>query len=253
MTGPSGPQGLTGPPGATGPSGPQGLIGPPGETGQGIPGPSGPQGLTGPPGAAGQGLPGRDGRDGLPGAYGPVGEKGEKGDLGIPGESITGPQGIEGPRGPPGLIGDNGLQGPAGPQGSKGDASQFGQFMFSTYKSKPSSTTFDGLITYDTNVLGDTLLDSDTGVFTPSVSGTYFFTFTSLTGSTGRVEVGFYVNNEVKLNHLSNGEALYANLSFTWTYVLEAGDKVKLQVSDGKLYADNTRRISWNCFLINAS
>lgn len=154
-----------------------------------------------------------------------------------------GSQGLAGPPGPPG--------GPEGPKGSKGDASQFGQFVFSVYKSTGSA--FDGLITYDIIVLCDNLLDSGTGVFTCSVSGTYFFTFSGLTGSKGIVIVNFYVNDGLKIRlRDNNNEVVNSNLSFTWTYLLEAGDKVKLQVDTGKLVVDSTHRIYWNGFLIKA-
>ena len=128
----------------------------------------------------------------------------------------------------------------------------FGQFVFSTYKSIGSS--FSGPITYDTNVLGDTLINSETGVFECSVSGTYFFSFSSLTGSKGVVVVGVYVNEVHKLSLRDNNDEVgNSNLSYTWTYFLEAGDKMKLQVTSGKLVVDSWHRTYLNGYLIKSA
>lgn len=97
--GPTGPQGLQGPPGATGPTGPQGVAGPPGPIGA-----DGPQGLPGVPGPAG--------------AIGPQGPQGPAGIAGATG--AAGPQGLQGPPGPAGAIGPEGPQGPVGPAGAIG-------------------------------------------------------------------------------------------------------------------------------------
>ena len=82
VPGPEGPQGETGPAGATGPAGPQGDPGPQGATGatgdQGDPGPAGPTGAQGPKGDTGD--TGPAGTTGPQGATGPQGPKGDPGD-----------------------------------------------------------------------------------------------------------------------------------------------------------------------------
>lgn len=83
LVGPQGPQGDTGPTGATGPAGPQGDPGPTGATG--------PQGPQGDPGATGP-----QGPQGDPGPTGATGPQGSQGDTGA-----TGPQG---PQGDPGVV-----------------------------------------------------------------------------------------------------------------------------------------------------
>ena len=72
-SGPKGPAGAAGPPGATGPAGPQGAAGPSGATG-----PAGPQGAAGPPGATG-----------------PAGPQGDAGPAGAAGPSTLGPTGLD--------------------------------------------------------------------------------------------------------------------------------------------------------------
>jgi len=88
QTGPSGPQGASGP---TGPQGPQGASGPTGPQGpQGASGPTGPQG---PQGASGPtGPQGPQGASGPTGPQGPQGASGPTGPQGLPGQGAVCPQ-----------------------------------------------------------------------------------------------------------------------------------------------------------------
>jgi hypothetical protein len=101
----TGPQGPTGPAGATGPQGPAGATGAQGPAGAtGDTGPQGPAGPTGAQGPAGpQGPTGPAGATGLTGATGPQGPIG-----------LTGATGATGPTGPTGATGATGAAGPAG-------------------------------------------------------------------------------------------------------------------------------------------
>ena len=84
MDGPTGPQGLPGPAGATGPQGPQGVPGPTGPQGiQGMAGVAGPTGATGP-----QGVPGPTGPQGIPGPAGATGPTGPTGPQGTPQDDV---------------------------------------------------------------------------------------------------------------------------------------------------------------------
>ena len=84
----------------TGPAGPAGA--------PGFPGAQGPQGLAGVPGGVGpQGPAGAQGQVGPQGTAGPQGPRGEQGQ--------AGPDGVQGLQGPEGPIGPAGPQGPAGP------------------------------------------------------------------------------------------------------------------------------------------
>ena len=113
-TGAQGPIGLTGAVGATGPQGPIGLTGAVGSTG-----PQGPIGLTGAVGA--QGIAGTNGNDGATGAQGPIGLTGAVGATGAQGPiGLTGAVGSTGPQGPIGLTGAVGAQGIAGTNGNDG-------------------------------------------------------------------------------------------------------------------------------------
>ena len=180
-----------------------------------------------------------------------MGGKGEKGDVGIQGESVRGPQGEKGPDGAPGSKGETGAQGPEGLKGAKGDSSEFGLSVFSAYKNS-GGTNVAGLISYDAVVIGDDVIDKGTGVFKCQIAGTYFFSFSGETYNAGAVYVGFVVNDSEKMIFYDNDDAKFANLSFTWTYVLQAGDNVKLRVTHGKLHVSSQQRVYFNGFLIKS-
>lgn len=90
-TGPTGPQGEQGLPGATGPTGPQGAAGPQGATGptgaQGLQGSTGPLGPTGPQGVKGD--TGSQGPTGAQGSMGPTGATGPTGSTGAGYDGVT--------------------------------------------------------------------------------------------------------------------------------------------------------------------
>lgn len=128
--GPTGPTGATGPQGPTGATGPQGPAGPTGATGpQGLPGPTGPQGATGAQGP--QGDPGPAGATGAQGDPGPAGATGAQGPQGDPG--VAGATGPQGPQGDPGPTGPQGPQGDPGPAGATGSAGTTGQNSTSVF------------------------------------------------------------------------------------------------------------------------
>ncbi len=132
--GPTGPQGATGPTGASvtgptgaastvpGPTGPQGdsITGPTGAAST-VPGPTGPQGATGPTGASITGPTGAAST--IPGPTGPQGNTGPTGAQGPTGDASTipGPTGSTGPTGAS-VTGPTGATGPTGPAGGGGSA-----------------------------------------------------------------------------------------------------------------------------------
>jgi hypothetical protein len=149
QNGPTGPQGVTGPIGATGPTGPQGIQGVTGPTGpqgdQGFVGPTGPQGPQGIQGVVGD--IGPTGPTGTAGANGPTGPTGSTGATGLLGPTgPTGPQGIQGLSGPTGPTGaDSTVVGPTGPTGPAGTSSNVAVLdEGSTLTSAASSLNFVG-------------------------------------------------------------------------------------------------------------
>ena len=143
---------------------------------------------------------------------------------------LPGPRGTQGSEG---LKGAAGVPGVAGPKGDTGDTSTFGTAMFSSYKTSIDGNggagTFDGLITFDSTILGDDLFDKDTGVFTCETSGVYIFFFS------GEAEkstwIGVYLNDDRQLVLYDNASGnTRINLSYTWTLDMVAGDKVHLQI-----------------------
>ena len=180
--------------------------------------------------------------------------KGEVGDVGLQG--LPGPRGTQGSEG---LKGAAGVPGVAGPKGDTGDTSTFGKAMFSSYKtSKDGNTrgaTFDGLITFDSTILGDDLFDKDTGMFTCETSGVYIFFFS------GEAEkstwIGVYLNDDRALIlHDGASGNIRINLSYTWTLDMVEGDKVHLQIESGHLYVDDNstpERVYFSGFLMKPS
>ena len=226
-------QGLQGPPGLPG----IGLQGPPGLPGRdGITGARGFKGEVGPVGQPGQGQPGRDGRDGL------RGEKGVKGDIGIQGEV-----------GLPGLPGTQGIQGVKGTSGTKGNIgdrglpSIFGTSVFSVVKTTPAGE-FKGKITYTDIVIGEDLINKDTGTFTCKTSGSYSFVFSGHARESSYIWV--YVNDSSKLLLRDTSSGDYKTFSFTWTLTLNANDRVYLKIDGGNFYVNSNYRLYLTGFLM---
>ena len=157
-------------------------------------------------------------------------------------------KGEEGPEGPPGIQGvtggpgDKGETGTRGLPGPKGEASKFASSVFSAYKTDVdgSSAFFDGVITYDTIIIGEDLIDKDTGTFTCKTGGTYSFVVSGHTQDDSYM--GVYLNDTRELTLRNTGSGNYDNLSFTWTLTLKAGDRVQLKIEGGKFYIQAT---SW--------
>jgi hypothetical protein len=102
---------ISGPQGATGPTGASGVAGPTGATGiQGATGATGIQGATGATGATG--VQGATGATGIQGATGATGATGVQG--------VTGATGVQGSTGVQGATGATGVQGSTGVQGATG-------------------------------------------------------------------------------------------------------------------------------------
>ena len=188
-----------GPPGPIGSSGPPGL---PGRDGQGLPGRDG-QGQPGRDGQPGQpgrdGQPGHDGQPGLPGLTGRDGLKGEKGDVGPRGDigiGVPGSQGAQGIQGIDGSKGETGAPGVAGSKGATGDVNMMGSSVFSTLKTN-GFTIGTGPITYDEIILGEELVNKDTGIFTCKTPGVYWFSFSGEAYGSGSVAV--YLNGVSKI------------------------------------------------------
>ena len=173
---------------------------------------------VGPPGP-----PGRDGRDGLPGLSGAQGPMGDKG-----------AQGIQGPAGLPGLKGNIGLRGPMGEKGQKGGSNAFGTSLFSAVKR--TGNAFSGDVTFDEILVGEDLVDKSSGVFTTKHSGVYMFTLSSGETGSSDIKVAVIKNGSREVQIYEENSSTNIPINYTWTMVLQVGDKVNLHVSNGKLY-----------------
>ncbi|KAF3836503.1 hypothetical protein F7725_029061, partial [Dissostichus mawsoni] len=214
---------------------PSGVKGKRGDNGErGPPGKMGPQGVQGP-----VGLKGNKGELGLPGPQGP------KGDVGLLDQRVPmGKSAFEvteafwdhwAPR--QDIEGDRGLRGEKGELGEKGDTvvipkSAFSVGLTATSKLPPVNAPirFDKIIYNAQNHY-----NLQTGRFTCSAAGAYFFTY-HITVYSRNVKVAL-VKNGAKIIHTTdtyqNSEDQAAGGAVLH---LEVGDKVWLQVAGGELY-----------------
>ncbi|XP_038065200.1 complement C1q tumor necrosis factor-related protein 2-like [Patiria miniata] len=225
--GPAGPAGLPGIPGVPGNNGLQGSIGQKGEPGSGLPGPKGDMGDHGQKGEQGEpGVQGLVGQPGKLGPAGPSGEKGEKGGKGQPGDStyVT--------PAPPSVV------------------------AFSTRMSSHFTGNSGDVVIFDntkTNI-GDAY-DSQTGVFTCTVAGVYFFSVTIMGLTSGpRPTARLEMNGQRIFNVLDNHPGYHHQSSNSAVLVLANGDTVHLE-----LYSNSGQGIygsyysSFSGFLIQAT
>lgn len=246
LKGKRGENGELGHPGKMGLQGMQGPIGPKGNKGElGLPGLQGSKGELGPPGPVGlKGETGLRGERGIPGPLGPPGRPGPKGEIGIPGH-----------KGNIGYHGEKGSQGDIGDKGEKGDASVVSKSAFSvglTAQSKlPAANApirFDKIIYNQQNHY-----DPQTGRFTCSVAGAYFFTY-HITVFSRNVKVALMKNGAKLIHTTDNYQGSEDQAAGGAVLHLEAGDKVWLQVTGGELfnglYADDDDDTTFTGFLI---
>ena len=156
------------------------------------------------------------------------------------------------------MQGSKGDPGIPGLRGEPGEASaSFGTSVFSAFKTGSSSGgfTFNGVITFDTIVLGEDLINKGTGIFTVKTAGTYFFFFSGI--AYGSTWLGIHVNGnrELILND-NEAESSRKSVSFIWSLVLQSGDQIQLKIEHGNFFVDanNTpERIYFNGFLVKPS
>uniref|UniRef100_A0A8C3AV42 C1q and TNF related 9 n=1 Tax=Cyclopterus lumpus TaxID=8103 RepID=A0A8C3AV42_CYCLU len=185
-------------------------------------------GIPGDPGH--NGTPGRDGRDGLRGDKG--GEIGFQGDRGI-----QGPFGPPGRTGSKGELGVPGTQGEQGGKGEKGDAPVISKSAFSvglTAQSKLPAVNapirFDKII-YN----GQNHYNPQTGRFTCSAAGAYFFTY-YITVFARNVKVALLKNGAKIIHTTDNYQSSEDQAAGGAVLHLDVGDKVWLQVAGGELF-----------------
>lgn len=246
LKGKRGDNGERGPPGKMGPQGVQGPIGLKGNKGElGLPGPQGPKGDLGPTGPEGQkGEFGLQGDRGIQGPLGPPGRPGPKGEIGVPGH-----------KGSIGYRGDRGARGERGDKGEKGDAHVISKSAFSvglTALTKlpvaNAPIRFDKIIYNQQNHY-----DPQTGRFTCSAAGAYYFAY-HITVFSRNVKV-VLVKNGAKIIHTTdNYQSSEDQAAGGAVLHLEVGDKVWLQVAGGELFnglfADEDDDTTFSGFLI---
>uniref|UniRef100_A0A667XCD6 C1q and TNF related 9 n=1 Tax=Myripristis murdjan TaxID=586833 RepID=A0A667XCD6_9TELE len=241
-----GDNGERGPPGKMGPQGVQGPLGLKGDKGElGLPGPRGPKGEVGPLGPKGfKGEVGPRGDRGIQGPIGSPGRPGPKGDIGVPGH-----------KGNIGYRGERGQRGEIGEKGQKGDTVVVPKSAFSVglteYTKLPATNApirFDKIIYNEQNHY-----DPQTGRFTCSVAGAYFFTY-HITVFSKNVKVALMKNGAKIIHTTDNYQSSEDQAAGGAVLQLEAGDKVWLQVAGGEFYnglfADEDDDTTFSGFLI---
>ncbi|XP_022107248.1 collagen alpha-1(X) chain-like [Acanthaster planci] len=230
-----GPAGTPGIPGIPGNPGGQGPPGPKGDSGMGLSGPKGDTGVQGQKGDQGE-----PGIQGLPGKLGPAGRKGDIGE---------GQKGVQGVHGPP------------GEQGQKGEPGDLtvvtptlpSAIAFSAYRSSSVTGSNGDVIIFNnilTNLGNDYSLQS--GVFTCSRPGAYFFTVTiQRMASSSDPYVKLKKNDQLVFSIYNTHDNYYHMSSNSAVLVLAAGDRVWLEFGFGGIYSDSDRYCSFSGFLIH--
>ncbi|XP_038052432.1 collagen alpha-1(X) chain-like [Patiria miniata] len=190
------------------------------------------------------GTPGIPGNPGFNGNQGPMGPKGEpgfglqgpKGDTGDPGEK--GNSGEPGVRGPPGKVGPSGVYGDKGEKGGKGEPGDTSLVTpappsvvgFSAWKSEVLTGNLNDVVIFDhvvTNVGGG--YSSQTGIFTCTIPGLYFFTASLLSQNNRRtLYVKLRKNDEMIVSLYTNDPAIHRQVSNSVVIDLAAGDRIWL-------------------------
>ncbi|KAL0994997.1 hypothetical protein UPYG_G00130440 [Umbra pygmaea] len=136
---------------------------------------------------------GKPGEPGTPGRDGRAGAKGQKGEPVLPldprpGSSLKGPKGSKGSpgdMGPKGFAGDlgpeghPGLRGERGPPGKAGLPSQQHRAAFSVTRNDTSYPLWNRPLTYTMAITSSSLINLNSGYFTCSTAGVYYFVFHS--------------------------------------------------------------------------
>ena len=165
-----------------------------------------------------------------------TGEKGEKGDVGPRGDvGLPGLQGLQGIQGIDGSKGLNGAPGVAGIKGDTGDVNMIGSSVFSAMKTNGGE--FNGPITYDEVILGEELIEKESGIFTCKNPGVYWFTFSGQAYGSGGY-VGMYLNGNRKMI-FEDQDSPHRVVTFSWTLALNENDEIQLKIDSGKYYVDN--------------
>ena len=109
------------------------------------------------------------------------------------------------------------------------------QIYFAVYRSSSSDAYFNGYVTYNNEVenVGNHLALS-TGIFTSPVRGTFQFTFSGTGFTSGRDDVGVYVNGYKHFIIYSDNNQ-YDGVNHSWFLSLNQNDQVRLKMERGQL------------------
>ncbi|XP_022079587.1 collagen alpha-1(X) chain-like [Acanthaster planci] len=221
--------------------GPAGVAGVPGVPG--LPGSNGVQGPTGPTGEPGIGLRGPKGEKGDPGA------KGDRGETGV---------GLKGVVGSPGVAGEMGQKGEKGEPGETSTVTQALQSVvaFTAFLTSDVSRDSGDVVVFpyvETNIGGG--YDSQSGVFTCSVPGLYFFSVTLMTESNTNPRVDAFLkrNSDNIFQIHDEHDNHHHQPSNSAVIQLVIGDTVKIETSVAgiSMHGSSYHPSSFSGFLIH--
>ncbi|XP_070581034.1 complement C1q and tumor necrosis factor-related protein 9-like [Ptychodera flava] len=249
--GPMGPPGLKGQDGLVGLKGNKGDPGPKGDGQQGQKGTQGSPGQKGDKGNPGQKGEGQNGQKGVQGKPGPKGDRGDPGHKGS-----TGQNGPTGPRGPPGQHGPPGQQGQKGDKGQAREIPNVSRMAFSVAR-----TSQLGPVSEHTAVIYDKVYanvgnayDASIGKFTCSVSGVYFFMFSSLRAITSSNLLMCLMKNDTQLPCVYlkfSPQRIYGSASNSVIIDLQPGDEVWVRLYNGNsLYSNIDDFVTFTGYLL---
>ncbi|XP_077992338.1 complement C1q tumor necrosis factor-related protein 4-like [Glandiceps talaboti] len=198
----------------------------------------GPQGPPGAPGISGpvgrQGEPGVKGQSGDPGTVGPQGPKGERGRNGKDGVGI---QGLKGTKGDVGLSGQKGEKGESGVEKPSHYFAEFVKVAFSVKReTNLLGRSSDQVITYTDTILDENAdIDLDTGVFTCTVPGIYYFSFNFWNWTGRSMEIELRHNNVTHFQlYMTSQRGMYQQQSNSGMLRLNRNDQVMLVLVSGE-------------------
>uniref|UniRef100_A0A8C6SDX2 C1q domain-containing protein n=1 Tax=Neogobius melanostomus TaxID=47308 RepID=A0A8C6SDX2_9GOBI len=182
----------------------------------------------------------RDGLNGEPGRDGRPGLKGQKGESALEGNSVPlallklkgeagprGAQGIMGPKGYSGHLGHTGAPGQSGEPGPNGK--QIGPVVvapqkhsaFSVMRTSAVYPLYAQVVTFDTTVVNDPAdFNVESGKFTCSTAGIYYFTFSSM----AKVSMCLSINSDAR------EEVAFCDFNRNYDQVMTGGVVLELQV-----------------------
>ena len=108
-----------------------------------------------------------------------------------------------------------------------------------------------GNITYNQLILNEgEAFDTETGMFTTKIPGTYFMTFDLPRYTKRYVDIAILKNGKQETLVQSYEDGGYTNMHWSWMVELDVNDQVNLAVTQQQLFVTDFQKVVFNGFLI---